>query len=116
MVERNGARYVRFYVPVVPDDRQVAEFEALADEDSEQDVTLYFQCWDGTGRSTAFMVMYDILRNGHEVSLESIADRHAAMGGINVLELPPESSPNYARSVVRRDFIIDYYRRKTKTE
>jgi hypothetical protein len=116
MVERNGARYMRFYVPVVPNDRQIAKFEALAEEVSEQDVTLYFQCWDGTGRSSEFMVMYDILRNGHEVSLESIADRHAAMGGINVLELPPESSPNYVRSVVRRDFIIDYYRKKTKTE
>lgn len=116
MAERNGARYMRFYVPIVPNDRQIAEFEALVEEVSEQDVSLYFQCWDGTGRSSAFMVMYDILRNGHEVSLQSIADRHAAMGGINVLELPPESSPNYVRSVVRRDFIIDYYRKKTKTE
>jgi hypothetical protein len=62
------------------------------------------------------MVMYDILRNGGEVSLETIADRHEAMGGINVLKLPPQSSPNYSRSVLRRDFIIDYYQKKSKTE
>lgn len=116
MVERTGARYRRFYVPVIPDDRQVAEFEALVEEISEQDVTLYFQCWDGTGRSTEFMVMYDILRNGRALSLETIAGRHEALGGINVLELPPEDSPNYARSVLRRDFIINYYQEKVARE
>jgi hypothetical protein len=62
------------------------------------------------------MVMYDILNNGNEVSLQTIADRHAAMGGINVLKLSPKSSPNYPRSVLRRDFIIDYYQQKTETE
>ena len=116
MVERNGARYMRFYVPVVPNDHQIAEFEAFAEEVSEQDITLYFHCWDGTGRSSEFMVMYDIIKNGREVPLETIADRHAAMGGINVLKLPPEDSPNYARSVLRRDFIIDYYQEKSNAE
>jgi tetratricopeptide (TPR) repeat protein/protein tyrosine phosphatase (PTP) superfamily phosphohydrolase (DUF442 family) len=116
MVEKNGARYKRFYIPVVPNDRQVAEFESFVEEMAEQDTTLYFNCWDGTGRSTEFMVMYDILKNGGEVSLETIADRQAAMGGINVLELPPQSSPNYPRSVLRRDFIIDYYQKKSATE
>jgi protein tyrosine phosphatase (PTP) superfamily phosphohydrolase (DUF442 family) len=116
MVERNGARYMRFYVPVVPNDHQVAEFEAFVEEVSEQDITLYFHCWDGTGRSSEFMVMYDIIKNGREVPLETIADRHAAMGGINVLKLPRESSPNYARSVLRRDFIIGYYQEKGNAE
>ena len=116
MVERNGARYVRYHVPVVPNDRQVIEFEAFVEEVSEQDLTLYFQCWDGTGRSSEFMVMYDILKNGSAVSLKTIADRHAAMGGINVLNLPPQGSPNYPRSVMRRDFIIDYYQKKSEAE
>lgn len=116
MVERNGARYTRFHIPVVPNDRQLAEFEAFVEEVSDQDLSLYLHCWDGTGRSTEFMVMYDILRNGSEVSLETIAYRHAALGGINVLELPPQGSPNYPRSVIRRDFIIDYYQKKTGTE
>jgi hypothetical protein len=62
------------------------------------------------------MVMYDIIKNGREVPLETIADRHAAMGGINVVKLPRESSPNYARSVLRRDFIIDYYQEKSNAE
>jgi hypothetical protein len=101
---------------VVPSDRQVIKFEALVEEVSEQDVTLYFNCWDGTGRSTEFMVMYDILKNGDEVSLETIAGRHAALGGINVLEMPPQSSPNYSRSVQRRDFLIDYYQKKSEAE
>lgn len=116
MVEKNGARYMRFHIPVVPNDRQVAEFEAFVEEVSDQDLTLYFNCWDGTGRSTEFMVMYDILKNGGEVSLKTIADRQAAMGGINVLKLPPQSSPNYPRSVLRRDFIIDYYQKKSEAE
>ena len=116
MVEKNGARYMRFHIPVVPNDRQVSEFEAFVEDVSDQDLTLYFNCWDGTGRSTEFMVMYDILKNGGEVSLETIADRHAALGGINVLKLPPQSSPNYSRSVLRRDFIIDYYRKKSEAE
>ena len=116
VAERSGARYVRFFVPVVPSDEQIEEFEAFVEETSGQDVAVFFHCWDGTGRSTEFMVMYDILKNGREVSLQTIANRHEALGGINVLRLPPEGSPNYSRSVLRRNFIIDYYERKSAVE
>ena len=116
VAEQSGARYVRFFVPVVPSDQQIARFEAFVDEISDEDVAVYFHCWDGTGRSTEFMVMYDILKNGREVSLQTIAKRHEALGGINVLNLPAEGSPNYSRSVLRRNFIIDYYQRKSAVE
>lgn len=109
MMESNGAQYKRFYVSVVPTEQQVSKFESLIKQVSAQDVNLYFQCWDGTGRSTEFMVMYDILTNGDKVSLQTIADRQALMGGLNVLELPPQTSPNYARSLERKNFLVDYY-------
>lgn len=42
---------------------------------------LHFHCFAGEGRTTQAMVMYDILRNGKQVSFEDIVKRQYLIGG-----------------------------------
>lgn len=41
---------------------------------------LYFHCSHGCGRTTTFMVFYDIFRNGKKVPLKEIVNRHYCLG------------------------------------
>ncbi len=55
---------------------------------------LHFHCQAGHGRTTTFLVMYDIMRNP-ELSLEEICRRQYLLGGSNLL-LEPEGDDFYA--------------------
>ena len=55
---------------------------------------LHFHCQAGHGRTTTFLVMYDIMKNP-ELSLEEICRRQYLLGGSNLL-LEPEGDDFYA--------------------
>ncbi len=46
---------------------------------------LYVHCAFGRGRTTTFLVLYDIFRNGKNVPLKDIANRHYCLGREDVL-------------------------------
>jgi len=81
-----GARYFRItstdhiWTDAKNVDRFIAFYKALP-----QNAWLHFHCEAGKGRTTTYMILYDILRNGTGVSLEDIADRQYLMGGEDVL-------------------------------
>jgi hypothetical protein len=52
-----------------------------------QDAWLHFHCMAGEGRTTQIMVMYDILRNGKQVSFEDIVNRQYLLGGNNATKI-----------------------------
>ncbi len=56
---------------------------------------LHFHCQAGHGRTTTFLVMYDILRNP-DVSLEDICKRQYLLGGSNLL-LEPQGDDWYSQ-------------------
>ena len=56
---------------------------------------LHFHCQAGHGRTTTFLVMYDIMKNP-DVSLEEICKRQQLLGGSNLL-LEPEGDDWYAK-------------------
>ena len=56
---------------------------------------LHFHCQAGHGRTTTFLVMYDIMKNP-DVSLEDICKRQYLLGGSNLL-LEPEGDDWYAK-------------------
>ena len=60
-----------------------------------QNAWLHFHCQAGHGRTTTFLVMYDILKNP-DVSLEEICKRQYLLGGSNLL-LEPEGDDWYSR-------------------
>lgn len=43
---------------------------------------LHFHCKEGIGRTTTFMIMYDIMKNAPEVSFDDIVDRQLALSNL----------------------------------
>ncbi|MBI2791993.1 MAG: hypothetical protein HYX61_08545 [Gammaproteobacteria bacterium] len=72
---------------------------------------LYFHCRGGRGRSTTFMVMYDILRNAKKVSLNDIVQRQALLGGINLFKIPSDEDDEWKKqaAIDRKNFITKFY-------
>ncbi len=93
--EAAGFEYVRFAAadmqfpaPEIVDDFII--FVANLPENS----WLHFHCQAGHGRTTTFLVMYDIMKNP-DLSLEEICKRQYLLGGSNLL-LEPEGNDWYA--------------------
>jgi Inositol hexakisphosphate len=80
VVARNAA-YVRLTVTdhARPLDEEVDRF-ILAVRALPKDGWAHFHCEAGRGRTTTFMVLYDILRNATRVSLKDIARRQKLLG------------------------------------
>lgn len=69
---------------------------------------LHFHCQAGHGRTTTFLVMYDILRS-HDVSLEEICKRQYLLGGSNLLLEPQGDDWNSKMARDRADKIRRFY-------
>ncbi len=81
VVEGAGARYVRLTVTdhARPLDDEVDRF-VLAARALPEKAWAHFHCEAGRGRTTTFMVLYDMLRNANRVSLEDIVQRQKILG------------------------------------
>jgi hypothetical protein len=81
VVEANRAAYVRITVTdhARPLDEAVDRF-ILAVRALPENGWAHFHCEAGRGRTTIFMVLYDMLRNANRVSLEDIACREQLLG------------------------------------
>jgi hypothetical protein len=81
LVEANRAAYVRLTVTdhARPLDEEVDRF-ILAVRTLPENGWAHFHCEAGRGRTTTFMVLYDMLRNATRVSLEDIARRQQLLG------------------------------------
>ena len=87
-----SAKYVRITVTdhARPLDGEVDRF-ILAVRELSENSWAHFHCEAGRGRTTTFMVLYDMLRNATRVSLEDIVRRQSILGyNYDVLQ-PPES-------------------------
>ena len=81
VVEANRAAYVRLTVTdhARPLDEEVDRF-ILAVRIMPKNGWAHFHCEAGRGRTTTFMVLYDMMRNANRVSLEDIARRQQLLG------------------------------------
>jgi protein-tyrosine phosphatase len=81
IVATNNAAYVRLTVTdhARPLDEEVDRF-ILAVRTLAENGWAHFHCEAGRGRTTTFMVLYDMLRNANRVSLEDIARRQQLLG------------------------------------
>jgi len=81
LVDANRAAYVRLTVTdhVRPLDEEVDRF-ILAVRTLPENGWAHFHCEAGRGRTTTFMVLYDMLRNATQVSLDDIVRRQQLIG------------------------------------
>lgn len=105
LIGMTGAAYVR--IPVTdrcrPTDAAVDQF-VLAVRALPAGTWAHFHCRAGQGRTTTFMVLYDMLRNAREVSLEDIVNRQLALlGDYGALGPPPGSDPTGWKAGVTAD-------------
>ena len=81
LVKANNAAYVRLTVTdhARPLDEEVDRF-ILAVRALPETGWAHFHCEAGRGRTTTFMVLYDMLRNATHVSLKDIVERQKLLG------------------------------------
>ena len=77
----DGASYVRLTVTdhARPLDHEVDRF-IFAVRALPENAWAHFHCEAGRGRTTTFMVLYDMLRNANRVSLDDIVRRQKILG------------------------------------
>lgn len=94
--EMAGFEYVRFAAADMqfPAPEIVDDFITFV-VNLPENAWLHFHCQAGHGRTTTFLVMYDIMKNP-DVSLEDICKRQYLLGGSNLL-LEPEGDDWYSR-------------------
>jgi hypothetical protein len=112
IAKKHHVDYFRFYVYITPSPEQTKEFEKMIIQLENQygeDFMFYFQCWDGTGRSTTFELMYSIFKNSH-LGLDTIAKAHARNGALDIFLDPGKGHNESTRWEERKKFILDYYK------
>lgn len=87
LVESYGAHYVRIRVVdhEAPSTGARAAFIKLI-KDLPQDAWLHIHCRGGAGRTTTFLLICDILKNGKNKPLKEMIERQHLSGGSNLLD------------------------------
>jgi len=111
VVESAGAHYVRVAVTdhAPPLDSAVDQF-VVAVRGLPQNAWAHFHCEAGLGRTTTFMVLYDMLRNADRVSLDDIVQRQKILSkGYDVLQPPDADDWTAPYAANRAKFVRAFY-------
>ena len=111
VVRTGGADYVRITVTdhARPVDEEVDRF-VLAVRALPENAWAHFHCEAGQGRTTTFMVLYDMLRNAGRVSLEDIVGRQKILNhGYDVLQLSEPGNWKAPCATDRAAFVRAFY-------
>ena len=106
----NGAHYIRLPVTdhMRPEDKDVDQFLDLVKSLPPQ-AWIHFHCHAGQGRTSTFMVMYDMLRNLN-LSRDAIIDRQVKLGSLDIRRLSgPLKARKHPGERMRIEFIHLFY-------
>lgn len=115
LVNRLGLDYIRFFVKDNhrPSDQDVDRFIHLV-KNLPPDSWLHVHCAGGLGRTTTFMIMFDMIMNAENVDVMTFIQRHRALGGQNLLNLhdqPGDPEPwKCAAAIERLEFLSKFHR------
>ncbi|OJX12254.1 MAG: hypothetical protein BGO77_03645 [Caedibacter sp. 37-49] len=113
LIKQLGLEYRRF--PVLdkwrPDDQVIDQFLQFI-RSLPKNAWLHFHCRGGSGRTTTFLVMYDIIKNGKNVKLEDIIARHALAGVRDLQRIPHVKYQEWVTigALKRLDVIEKFYK------
>lgn len=108
VVREAGSQYVRITVidHMRPEDKLVDQFLTFF-KSLPKGMWVHFHCHAGHGRTSTFMIMYDILRNP-QLSLQAIIDRQVKLGSLDVRHFTKHSK-RVAQAKDRYHFIQLFY-------
>lgn len=102
LIKANEDNYIRVTATdtKVPTAINVDSFLAQI-EDSAEDSWFHFHCKEGIGRTTTFMTIYDIMKNGKTVPLEDIVNRQIVLANL-------QSKDNSLKSAERMELYNNF--------
>lgn len=104
LVDSKSLSYIR--IPVtdgkIPTDDMVDYFVELV-ELQPKDTWLHFHCKQGIGRTTTFMIMYDMIKNSKEVTADDIINRQLLLANFD------ESHIKSFKNNERISFLNEFY-------
>lgn len=110
LVESLGYQYKR--IPVLdhfpPSNESVQEFVEYVNS-LEPGTWLHFHCRGGSGRTTTFMAMYDMMQNAQKVSFDDIIKRQELIGGKDLTKII-EDSYKQPMAIERLEFLKAFYK------
>ena len=105
LVKSQLMTYVR--IPVtdgkLPTDDMVDYFIELVNSQPKNS-WIHFHCKEGIGRTTTFMIMYDIMKNAKEVNLDDIVKRQVLLSNMS-----PTSAQGFYNEE-RKNFLTNFYK------
>lgn len=110
LLEEEGCDHFRVYVTDHnrARDDQIDRFVEFV-KSLKGDEWIHFHCRGGSGRATTFIVMYDMMRNAANVSLQDIYKRQHLIGGRDMNRLPSPESYKYDGAVARKQVLKQFY-------
>ena len=90
---KNNCNYQRFpmqdhHFPNIEQLQQIIEF--IKNIESNPNSKIHVHCAAGRGRTAIFLVIYDILKNHHNSTIQEIFFRHAQLGGADLSNIQNE--------------------------
>ena len=110
LAKKHHVNYLRIYVQDhhAPDPHQVDRFLSIV-KNLPADEWIYLHCRGGSGRTTLFMAMVDIIHHAKQMDFNEIIAREVLLGGKNLSQLPPSNAYKYKSAVERLVFLRKFY-------
>lgn len=88
LISSCNAKYLRLPVKdeSIPSKEIVDDFVTLI-KNKPKDLHIHFHCAHGVGRTTQFMILYQIMNNSDNLSLKEISEYQIKEGGIDLMHL-----------------------------
>lgn len=108
LVTKLNANYKRFYIldHHRPDDFAVDDYVNFVKNVLKPGEWLHFHCRGGKGRSSTFIVMYDMILNGKNTSFVDIMRRQEAMGNTKLDATPTKTGKLWKTGAARERFVF----------
>ena len=84
VISKNSIGYLRIAVTdsTLPNKDEVNKFITFV-KNQPKNTHLHFHCKEGIGRTTTFMILYDMMKNYNDIPIEDIINRQIALAKLN---------------------------------